>query len=560
MRIFKLLILLLLIVPATLTAENAERVNIEAVPLAGQVVPVYPDGVAPSKINPDMACDGEWQGPGALAVTGFYEGNEYYTVYQDPTETGCTNTYPFEVHNVLWTVSNNTPGDLTISVIPIIYTADLSNPACPKPGVVWYRGPLYSFVLPASVSGTVNFPITGACVNGPYFAGIFCPEYIGGGLLNLVIDDGTTPPFLLRQCASYCNYRGRWEDIVLDYGSPGNLKIWSDGVNADEASCDTCAVMLEPGVDLWLIPRDGNLAYQAETYFQTFPLPADFFGPGSDPFDGIIAMQGSPLDTYPINILGSTDAVIERLDSALLPSIGSSDIVDLEIVALSLVSTDPIFVTYMGGMDPEMWDVRLCLSEVPYQWGYIQLSRECCLGGEFFAEMAFRPRYVFTHPINGERVYDFGLDGNPHTFSWITGDGIWSTEMHPPYGMNTSPGLVFLDHDCNPSTPDITIGQSSKFMRCENDIIHSCHFPHPCQPQCCVGLTGDVDCSGHPGDEEPDISDITRLIDYLYISHNPLCCAEEADVDVSGGEPDISDITYLIDHLYLSHKALPACP
>ena len=74
---------------------------------------------------------------------------------------------------------------------------------------------------------------------------------------------------------------------------------------------------------------------------------------------------------------------------------------------------------------------------------------------------------------------------------------------------------------------------------------------------CCVGQTGNVDCSG---EEQPDISDITRLIDYLYLSHGALCCAEEADVDKSGGEPDISDITYLIDHLYLSHKALPDCP
>jgi len=73
---------------------------------------------------------------------------------------------------------------------------------------------------------------------------------------------------------------------------------------------------------------------------------------------------------------------------------------------------------------------------------------------------------------------------------------------------------------------------------------------------CCEGVTGDTNCSG----DEPDISDIVRLIDHLYISHDPLCCAEEADVDASGGEPDISDITYLIDHLYLSHKALKPCP
>jgi len=74
---------------------------------------------------------------------------------------------------------------------------------------------------------------------------------------------------------------------------------------------------------------------------------------------------------------------------------------------------------------------------------------------------------------------------------------------------------------------------------------------------CCVGFTGDADCSG---EDTPDVSDIVRLIDYLYLSHDPLCCAEEADVDGSGGEPDIADITDLIDHLYLSHDALPACP
>ncbi|MDD3732802.1 MAG: S8 family serine peptidase, partial [candidate division Zixibacteria bacterium] len=71
-------------------------------------------------------------------------------------------------------------------------------------------------------------------------------------------------------------------------------------------------------------------------------------------------------------------------------------------------------------------------------------------------------------------------------------------------------------------------------------------------PDCCVGLTGNVNCSD---DEEPDISDITRLIDFLYISHRPLCCYDEADCDGSGGPHDISDITYLIAHLYLDHRA-----
>ncbi|MBN1212211.1 MAG: C10 family peptidase [candidate division Zixibacteria bacterium] len=74
---------------------------------------------------------------------------------------------------------------------------------------------------------------------------------------------------------------------------------------------------------------------------------------------------------------------------------------------------------------------------------------------------------------------------------------------------------------------------------------------------CCVGYTGNTNCSE---EEIPDIADITRLIDYLYLSHTALCCLEEGDVNKSGGEPDIADITKLIDHLYLAHPPLPDCP
>ena len=75
---------------------------------------------------------------------------------------------------------------------------------------------------------------------------------------------------------------------------------------------------------------------------------------------------------------------------------------------------------------------------------------------------------------------------------------------------------------------------------------------------CCLGVRGDVNCSG---DEFPDISDITRLIDYLYISHAPLCCPNEADSNGSrDAQPDVSDITALIGFLYLEGSPLPDCP
>ena len=72
---------------------------------------------------------------------------------------------------------------------------------------------------------------------------------------------------------------------------------------------------------------------------------------------------------------------------------------------------------------------------------------------------------------------------------------------------------------------------------------------------CCVNLTGNVDCD--PTDAS-DISDLSALIDNLYISFTPLCCQKEANVD---GQPgiDISDLSALIDYLYISFTPPAAC-
>jgi len=75
--------------------------------------------------------------------------------------------------------------------------------------------------------------------------------------------------------------------------------------------------------------------------------------------------------------------------------------------------------------------------------------------------------------------------------------------------------------------------------------------------ECCQGMVGNANCDELDG---VDISDITRLIDYLYLTHEELCCLEEANA--SGDSElvvDISDITALIDYLYLSQTPLSDC-
>jgi hypothetical protein len=70
---------------------------------------------------------------------------------------------------------------------------------------------------------------------------------------------------------------------------------------------------------------------------------------------------------------------------------------------------------------------------------------------------------------------------------------------------------------------------------------------------CCVGRAGNVDCDAGNG---TDISDLSALIDNLYVNFTPLCCPKAANVDGATGV-DISDISALIDYLYVSFT-LPA--
>jgi pimeloyl-ACP methyl ester carboxylesterase len=68
----------------------------------------------------------------------------------------------------------------------------------------------------------------------------------------------------------------------------------------------------------------------------------------------------------------------------------------------------------------------------------------------------------------------------------------------------------------------------------------------------CANIDGSYDGS-------VDIGDLSRLIDYLYVSLTPLGCARAANVDGSSdGRVDISDLTYLIGYLFLGGPP-PAC-
>jgi hypothetical protein len=106
--------------------------------------------------------------------------------------------------------------------------------------------------------------------------------------------------------------------------------------------------------------------------------------------------------------------------------------------------------------------------------------------------------------------------------------------------------------DCNDNgQDDLTDIQLGILADANHDLL-----PDNCVPNlCCTGLTGNVDCS--PGDGV-DISDLSSLIDFLYITFTDPCCPDEANTD---GQPgiDISDLAALIDYLYISFTPPAAC-
>jgi hypothetical protein len=198
---------------------------------------------------------------------------------------------------------------------------------------------------------------------------------------------------------------------------------------------------IETGIDLWMTPDNGG------TYvdFAEVPIPAGFFGPGSDPFTGVVELRGEPTG---ILALGPTDHIVQRHGPAVVPP-GGSDSVPIEIVALSLVSVQPIGVTFGGGK-PEPWDVRICLSASNRQErGCMVIARDPCGdGGTFESQLPVLAKFTFTPSGGGD-----GLDLEPDSPALFTSrSGHWASQPPPGVSLVRVSGGVLTDHDCNGST------------------------------------------------------------------------------------------------------------
>lgn len=179
-------------------------------------------------------------------------------------------------------------------------------------------------------------------------------------------------------------------------------------------------------------------------------IPADFFGPGSDPFTDTVEFQGAADPDTPC------DTDIEPSGSVVCSGAGfprPCDPVSVEITALDLKSIAPITVTFNGGQDPEQWDVALKLTPGAQIQGQLSATLTHPNGGDFSSSLPIQPRFVFT----GDPVIITGQF--PQVTLQVTGP--WVINVNPNLGVFAPNDGVFVAgvNEVSPGDPNSQVVQ-----------------------------------------------------------------------------------------------------
>jgi len=137
-----------------------------------------------------------------------------------------------------------------------------------------------------------------------------------------------------------------------------------------------------------------------ETYhnFAASPVPAGFFGSGSQAYSGLVPLEGVPLPGQ-----GDTDTIIHRNQPVYTPGTTT-----LTMTGLSLKSINSITVTYDNG-NQEAWSLRVNLSDLKASTGSMSFSDS----GTFDSSLSVFPKFTFTRLSDGAvKVLDTGSSGS----------------------------------------------------------------------------------------------------------------------------------------------------
>ncbi|MDP7268135.1 MAG: hypothetical protein QF408_08175 [Pirellulales bacterium] len=170
------------------------------------------------------------------------------------------------------------------------------------------------------------------------------------------------------------------------------------------------AQVVYPGADLYTV--EGESFFD----FSINPIPADFFFPGSDSFFDVIEFDPE-WNVDPI------DVIIERLGPAALLTVGSSDVVPIELVELKLQSVNPITITFGGNVD-SFFDMTLELDPTkPPSTGEMKIERTDALGGTYEIPTEMVPLQLVAPVIIFTQV------GNPANEKILEMDGLLGRDM-----------------------------------------------------------------------------------------------------------------------------------
>ena len=242
------------------------------------------------------------------------------------------------------------------------------------------------------------------------------------------------------------------------------------------------------------------------------PIPADFFGPGSDPFDGSVCLEGVPLG----GVFGEADTVIRRnadpFDRCEIPSAPVESPVAAEVVELNLASVAPITVTFNGGQNPESWDVAVSLSATPPPPGEVRAIKEHCNGGTYTSALNILPFFTFTKVgaagtvcgDGGKACLDTGAAGICPVSLTQSGvdSGVWAGDIDP--------GMPVLSPNCTDFHPAVEDFEPVVACDCNgNDIRDNCELDgNDCNnneiPDDCELVGNDCNNNLIPDDCEPD--------------------------------------------------------
>ena len=143
------------------------------------------------------------------------------------------------------------------------------------------------------------------------------------------------------------------------------------------------------------------------------PIHEHFFHKGSAQWTGLIRFQGAPFRKFKDPrtgneyATGEADTAMARAQDVTIEKLPGSGKTEIELVALSLRSCNPIEVHV--GRHVQRWDVRVSVSRSRPSKGTMTINQTNPDGGTFDSEFVIVPEFDFVRQADGEEKHlDFG--------------------------------------------------------------------------------------------------------------------------------------------------------